>query len=154
MANFHKAKKRIIYNTKTGQLKDCPKGYKATSLSKDSLLFDSKSEHQIYLRLKEQEKLGIISNLQLQVTFNLLDKTTWYNNVKQKNEAIRPVTYIADFVFNRGQDKVICDCKGWILKKDKKTGKEKWNVFIDDIYKLKKKMMLALYTPEYIFEEL
>lgn len=147
MANFRFAPKKVIYNTKTKFDRPAPKKFKSVDLKPTELLFDSKSEFEAYITLLKQEKEGAISNLQLQVPFLLVPKTTWYNNIKQKKEAVREMNYIADFVFERGGKKIICDCKGWKLKKGK------WTVYVDDVYKIKKKLMLLMYK-EYLFEEL
>lgn len=154
MPNFRHAKKRYIYNTKFKSYNETPKGFKSKGLNSKEILFDSRAELIAYLALKKQESLGLIQSLRLQVPFPLLPKRIWLNNVTGKKDIIRDLTYIADFVFERNGVKVICDCKGWVLKKNKKTEKSKWTVFVDDIYKIKKKLVLSMYTPEYQFEEM
>jgi hypothetical protein len=153
MAHFSKAKSKWIYNIKSKLEKKSPKGFKSINLKLDELLFDSKSEMNAYVKLRLQEKQGLISNLRLQVPFLLTPKTSWYNSVKQKKEAVREMNYIADFTFTRDSQNIIMDCKGWSKKVNKKTGKETWTVFVDDVYKVKKKLMLMMY-PEYLFEEI
>lgn len=130
------------------------KGGKDKHINKygDVIIFDSKAEYQTYLRLKEAENKGIISNLKLQVSFELLPNQNWFNNVKDKKEIIRKLIYIGDFTFERDGKQICLDCKGWRFTKDKKNGKEKWKCYYDDIYKIKKKLFLSKY-PEYIFEE-
>lgn len=147
MPNFRNAIKKVIFNTLSKKSRSCPKGFKKNELTANELLFDSASEFAAYIKLKEQEKAGIISNLQLQITYLLVPKTRWFNNVTQKEVAVRSSSYIADFVFTRDGKEIICDCKGWKLVKGK------WTVYIDDIYKIKKKLMLLMY-PQYTFEEL
>ena len=115
-------------------------------------IFDSKSEYELFLRFEQDQKDGKISNLECKKAFPLVPKKTWWNNVKKRNDVVRELTYIADFVFVRDGKMICVDCKGWKLKKDKETGKEKWQVYYDEIYKIKKKLFLWLY-PEYIFEE-
>lgn len=115
-------------------------------------VFDSKSEYDTYLKLKQLEKEKKISNLKTQVPFLLIPATKWYNNIKGKWETVRKTEYICDFVFERNGQKVALDAKGWALRKNKKTGKVSWSAYTDDVYKLKKKLFLQLY-PEYIFEE-
>jgi hypothetical protein len=115
-------------------------------------VFDSKSEYDTYILLKQLQKQKKISNLKLQVPFLLIPGTKWYNNVKEKWEIVRKTEYICDFVFERDGQKVALDAKGWALRKDRKTGKTSWKAYTDDVYKIKKKLFLQLY-PEYIFEE-
>ena len=116
------------------------------------LVFDSKSEFDTYLNLKQLQKENKISSLQIQVPFLLISARKWYNNVKEKWETVRKTEYICDFVFEREGKKVALDAKGWAKRKDKKTGKVTWKAYTDDVYKLKKKLFLQLYS-EYIFEE-
>lgn len=122
------------------------------------LIFDSKSEYEAYLILKDLEEKKLIYNLKQQVYFPLVPATKWFNNVTQKNVTIRELGYRADFTFTRmlenllTQD-VVLDCKGWKLKKDKKTGKETYGVYTDDIYQIKKKLFLHTY-PQFLFEEM
>jgi hypothetical protein len=120
----------------------------------DIMIFDSKAEYELYIKLNEMEKAGKIKNLTYKQKFTLVGANKWFNNVKEKQENIRELCYITDFVFERNGKKVVLDCKGWKLKKDKKTGKEKWSVYYDEIYKLKKKMFIEKYKDEYVFEEL
>lgn len=118
------------------------------------LIFDSKSEYEIYKLLTEQLETGLISALEIKKKFDLVPAIKWFNNIKGKFENIRGVSYITDFAFVRGNEKIIVDCKGWKFKMDKKSGKEKWQVYYDDIYKLKKKLFLNKYGTEYTFEEM
>lgn len=118
------------------------------------MIFDSKSEYELYIKLKEDERRGLIRNLRYKEKFLLVDKCTWYNNIKQKNENIRELYYITDFVFEREGKKVVVDCKGWRQVKDKKTGKLKWTVYYDELYKLKKKILLSRYGMDFVFEEM
>jgi len=137
------------------QGKALPKGKNVLSQYKkknpDSLIFDSKSEYNTWIMLKTLEGKGSITNLQRQITFPLLPKMNWFNNVKSKNEVIRPLTYIADFVFTEDGKTVVMDCKGWKYKEDK-NGKGKWLVYKDDVYIIKKKLFLHL-NPNLIFRE-
>lgn len=124
----------------------------------DLLIFDSKSEYETYLILKDQEERKLIYNLKTQVYFPLVPATKWFNNVTQKNVTIRELGYRADFTFTRvlpewNKEEVVLDCKGWKLKRDKATGKETYSVYTDDIYQIKKKLFLHKY-PQYVFEEM
>ena len=97
----------------------------------DGHVFDSRKEAKYYLYLKEKEKEGEISNIRLQVPFEIVpavyeDKVV---HLKTKDKTVsrcvqRAVHYIADFVYtvnDTGEDEVV-DVKGWrtegyILKK-------------------------------------
>lgn len=86
----------------------------------DGINFDSKHEAQRYCELRIMQKSGIITDLELQVPFILLEKSS-------KGRAVK---YIADFVYfdKEKQQEVIEDAKGM------KT----------DVYKLKKRIMAEL----------
>lgn len=116
-------------------------------------IFDSKSEYELFHKFSEAEQKGEIKNLECQKAFHLIDKRKWWNNVKERWDIIRELVYITDFVFEREGQRIAVDCKGWKLCKDKKTGKEKFSVYYDEIYKIKKKLFLNMY-PEYVFEEM
>ena len=79
----------------------------------DGYIFDSKAEGSHYLKLKLMERAGEISDLQLQVPFELLPK--------QGKE--RAVKYISDFVYlDKNGNRVVSDVKGkrtkdYILKR-------------------------------------
>jgi Protein of unknown function (DUF1064) len=119
----------------------------------DLIIFDSKSEYELYCKFLEMQDQGQISQLECKKAFPLVPKTRWWNNVKSRTDIVRELTYISDFCFVREGKKVCVDCKGWKLRVDKKSGKEKFMVYYDDIYKIKKKLFLWLY-PDYIFEEM
>lgn len=105
----------------------------------DGKVFDSKKEARYYLFLKEAEKRGEISGLRLQVPYELIpaiyeDEVV---HLKTKDKVVRKcvqkaVHYVADFVYldnATGREEVV-DVKGGQATKT-------------DVYKLKKKMMLA-----------
>lgn len=101
----------------------------------DGILFDSKKEGLYYLKLKDMQRNGEITNLRLQVPYELLPAI--YKDeivhLKTKDKTIkklvqRPVTYVADFVYTKGEQEYVIDVKGMRLPD----------------YILKKKMMLAL----------
>lgn len=88
----------------------------------DGILFQSKKEAERYLVLKEQEKQGLISDLQMQVPFLLVPSQ--YEDIvkftpKRHNEKIvkklleKKVEYKADFVYNRNGEMVVEDAKGY-----------------------------------------
>lgn len=101
--------------------------------------FDSKKEGMRYLLLRDMERNGQISDLQLQVPFELLptiyEDVTVHLKTKDKIERRvkqRSVSYIADFVYTKDGKQVVEDTKGLRLPE----------------YILKKKMMLALLNIE------
>ena len=99
----------------------------------DGHKFDSKKEMLHYAALKELEKHGYITDLQLQVKFELQP------SFKYDGKTIRAITYIADFVyFNIQENKIIVvDVKGFKTKE----------------YMLKKKMFMFKYK-DYKFVEI
>lgn len=144
---FTKAKSCIVL-MENGTNRPFKKGDKLLS---NELKFDSRAEMWQYLEFSQMQREGKISNLMLQVPFLLIPKRIWYHNLKEKSVVIREVTYIADFVFVRQSQTIVADCKGWRFKQNKKS-KMEWQAYIDDDYKIKKKMFLHKY-PEYTFEE-
>ena len=68
----------------------------------DGITFDSQREASRYAELKLLERAGEISDLKLQVPFELIPK--------QSGE--RAVKYIADFVYLEGGKSVVEDVKG------------------------------------------
>lgn len=109
--------------------------YHATKVTFDGITFDSKKEGLYYLKLKDMMHRGEISDLRLQVPYELLpaiyrDETV---HLKTKDKVVRkliqrPVTYVADFVYTKDGEEIVVDTKG---------------VRLPD-YIIKKKMMLAL----------
>ena len=81
--------------------------YRAKKTTIDGITFDSKLEGEYYKHLKLLEKAGEISNLQRQVPFEL--QPAYTDNTGKK---IRPIKYVADFVYTRGDETVIVDVKG------------------------------------------
>ena len=83
-------------------------------------VFDSKFEWEYWLELKEREARGEISNLQRQVSFELIPRQSAMVEVQLKTKTKlkevfyeHPVYYIADFVYNEGEKRIIIDCKGF-----------------------------------------
>lgn len=109
--------------------------YRAKKVVFDGITFDSKKEGLYYLKLKDMERCGEISDLRLQVPFELLpaiykDEVV-HLKTKDKLErkcVQRAVNYVADFVYTKDGVEYVVDTKGLRLKD----------------YILKKKMMLAL----------
>lgn len=80
--------------------------------------FDSKREMQRYLVLKEAQDKGVISNLELHPTFELIPKITetYIKHLKTKDKKCErtvqlPITYTADFSYYKDNVKVVEDVK-------------------------------------------
>ena len=107
--------------------------YKTKKVVFEGITFDSKAEMQRYLVLRGAEKEGLISGLRRQVAFTLIPRQTETVLVKLKTktkvvERFRehPVTYSADFVYEKDGKEIVEDSKGGWLTED---------------YVLKRKMM-------------
>lgn len=96
----------------------------------DGRKYDSKKEASRAFDLQILEKVGKISNLEYQVRFRLLD------GFEYMGEKIRPIDYIADFVYLEGNNKIIEDVKSFITRKNPdykikiKLLKKKYNTYI------------------------
>jgi len=97
----------------------------------DGIQFDSKKEMLDYVKLKQEEKAGLITDLQLQVVFTLQEAF-----IDGMGTAHKPISYKADFTYKRSGVPVIHDSKGMRT----------------DVYMLKKKLLLYRY-PQYQFIE-
>lgn len=104
----------------------------------DGLKFDSKKEKDRYIFLKEQEKIGNIQDLQLQVKYELIPaiKEEYVEHLKTKDivktRTIQlAITYTCDFQYYKNGELVIEDVKS----SPKMLAKE---------YVLKKKILFAL----------
>lgn len=95
--------------------------FNAIKTTIDGIKFDSRKESMRYTQLKLYEKGGLISDLRLQVTYELIPKLV----INGKTE--RAIKYVADFVYYDTVHKVeICeDVKGMIT----------------DVFKLKYRLM-------------
>lgn len=101
--------------------------YRNKKCNIDGIWFDSIREGRRYSELKLMEKGGYISNLRLQVPYELVP-----NQKNREGKVIeRKVVYRADFVYfdNDKQEEVVEDAKG----------------FRTEVYLLKKKLMLDRY---------
>jgi hypothetical protein len=102
----------------------------------DGILFDSRKERHRYINLMTLQRAGEISDLRLQVPYELLPAVyeTVEKQLKTKTKLVqrcvqRSVHYVADFVYkDKDGNEVIEDSKGMRTKE----------------YLLKKKMMRAL----------
>lgn len=74
----------------------------------DGIWFDSKGEAARYIEIKMMEKAGLITDLQLQVSFELAPK------VKIAGKWKPPLRYVADFVYTDVQSgkRIVEDFKG------------------------------------------
>lgn len=92
--------------------------------------WDSKKEYKRYLELKEKEDKKEISNLQRQVTYQVMPRLTDENGKFKYH----PIKYIADFVYtdNTTGKEVVEDAKG----------------LRTEVYKIKKKLMYYVYKIE------
>lgn len=86
--------------------------------------FDSQKEFERFLSLREDQRLGLIKNLNRQVVYKLTDDIVG-NRVKITGEK-----YKADFVYEKGGNVIVEDVKGF------KTA----------AYKRKKRIMKAVYN--------
>jgi len=80
--------------------------YRNEPVKIDGIRFDSKKEGNRYLELKEQERIGLISNLELQPEFVLQER------FKHKDETIGAIKYRADFKYLKNDVEIIEDVKG------------------------------------------
>ena len=105
--------------------------YHANRVEYNGRTYDSRKEAKRAAVLEQQEKLGIIKNLQKQVSFELQPGYT--NNQGKK---IRSIIYVADFVYEKDNVFYVEDTKGF------KTPE----------YRLKRKLFEYKY-PGYVFVE-
>lgn len=102
-------------------LTDSMSKYLSKKVTVDGIEFDSKKEANHYLELKQQERQGLISDLQLQVPFVLIpaqyveEKTVTKSGKEKiiKKLIERKVQYIADFVYTCDGKIVVEDVKGY-----------------------------------------
>lgn len=90
----------------------------------DGQVFDSQHEARRYQELRYLLRMGLISDLQRQVTFELIPSQRRGGKVVE-----RPVKYIADFVYMENGQRVVEDAKGMRTKE----------------YVIKRKLMLMQY---------
>lgn len=112
--------------------------YKNKKVIIEGIEFDSKREGQRYLVLKDAQKRGIISNLELQPKFELIPaiREEYVKHLKTKDKIETrtvqlAITYKADFRYIKDGETIVEDVKA----SPKMLPKE---------YLLKKKMMFAL----------
>ncbi len=97
--------------------------YRNNPIIIDGIRFDSTKEGHRWCELQTLQKAGVISDLQRQVKYEL--QPAFYFQGRK----IRPIQYIADFVYWEGDNEIVEDVKGVKTQE----------------YKLKKKMMQYIY---------
>ncbi len=89
---------------------------------KDGIPFDSIKEYARYCELSMLERAGQISNLQRQVKFTLIpsqrepDAEGKRGGVKRGKLIERECSYVADFVYEQGGERIVEDTKGFRTK--------------------------------------
>ncbi len=107
--------------------------YHAQKTIVNNVVYDSKKESKRALELEYLERIGQIKDLQKQVRFILQE-----DYVNNEGKKIRPVSYIADYVYSQNGQKIVEDCKSPATR--------------TPVYLLKKKIFMYKY-PEYKFVE-
>ncbi len=96
--------------------------YLAKKVEVDGIRFDSKKEANHYLELKEQERQGLISDLQMQVPFVLIpaqyEEVVEYTPKTHKEKIVKKLlekslVYFCDFRYTRDGKVVVEDVKGY-----------------------------------------
>lgn len=82
--------------------------YGNRKIIRDGIEFDSIKECQRYCEPKLMQRAGVISDLQMQVSFELIPSQRIDGKVVE-----RAVNYIADFVYQQNGLKVVEDTKGY-----------------------------------------
>ena len=99
--------------------------YKNKKVVADGITFDSQKEYKRYCELKMLEKAGEISDLRLQVPFELIPlQYEYYKRYGKKGQRLkdgkrlleRAVTYKADFVYTENGETIVEDSKGMRTK--------------------------------------
>ena len=115
--------------------------YRNVKTESNGIMFDSKKEAAYYELLLDRQKTGEVSNIRMQVKYELIPAVYEERIIRlktkdrvEKHLIQRPITYIADFVFtdnSTGNDEVV----------DVKGGKS----MITKEFLLKKKLMMYKY---------
>lgn len=94
------------------------KKYNNTKVEFDGIKFDSKKEMQRYLALKDAQEKGLISDLKLQVRFELIPavKEEYVEHLKTKDRIKTrtlqlPITYTCDFLYIKDGETIVEDVK-------------------------------------------
>lgn len=97
--------------------------YNAKKTVVDGITFDSKKEAKRYGELLLLQRAGVISNLQLQVPYILINKSKYGRAIK----------YVADFVYYENKQIVVEDVKGIrtpVYRLKKRLFEEKYGIKI------------------------
>lgn len=100
--------------------------YGNRKIVRDGIEFDSIKECQRYCELKLMQRAGVISDLKLQVPFELIPTQRIDGKVVEQ-----AVKYIADFVYKQDGQTVVEDTKG--MRTDKYIIKRKLMLYIHGI---------------------
>lgn len=97
--------------------------YRNKSIGFDTIKFDSLKEMRFYLALRERQKKGEISDLKLQVKFELIPSQFETFSVSGKTKLLtkkkcveQSCSYIADFTYIENGQLVVVDTKGFKTK--------------------------------------
>ena len=83
--------------------------YRNEKVEEGDKKFDSKAEHKRWQYLDALEKAGEITDLRMQVPFELIPA-----QVAPDGRKIRPTSYIADFIYTANDGSLVCeDVKGY-----------------------------------------
>ena len=85
--------------------------YKNVKVVYNGIKFDSKKEAKRYTELQILAKSNLITDLQLQVRFELIP------TFEYRGETVRSLSYIADFVYIQGGNRIIEDVKSPMTRK-------------------------------------
>lgn len=92
--------------------------YGNSKVEYQGIKFDSKREMQRYIILKDAENKGLISDLRMQVKFELIPavKETYIQHLKTKDKECTktlqlPITYTCDFAYIKDGELVVEDVK-------------------------------------------
>lgn len=125
MMERHEGRVHVIKDERPSHAKYRNKRFR----DENGVLWDSLKEHRRWLDLRLLETAGAIQDLRKKVTFDLLPAAM------KGHKRMRPLRYIADFVYLEDGLKVVEDAKG----------------YRNELYKLKKRLMWQLLGIE-IFE--
>lgn len=73
--------------------------YGSQKVERDGLVFDSQKEYRRWFELKLLQQMGNISELQRQVSYELIPSLYEYKDGKKGRCLERSVNYVADFVY-------------------------------------------------------
>lgn len=104
--------------------------YKNKKTTYNGIKFDSKKEMEHYIYLLAQQEAGIISDLELQKKFVILD------SYEIEGKKVRPITYVCDFYYIKEGRPVVVDVKGYkteVYRLKKKIFESRYNIKILEI---------------------